>query len=301
VLGSAHYIAPELVRGGMAEEHSDVYSLGCLMYEMVTGRPPFFGELDVALLHQHVSARPRRARALVPDIPRALDQLVMQTLAKRAADRPAAAELGPLLERLAGATAVEISSVTAARASPRATKQLPGLEPARPRHRHRLLLVAVVMTLVVTVGLAIAGPGQRSGRAASENDARAASLHGAASSRAQRQSWHLPPIAAGAVRGVAGMVMTAVAGLEAARAPAPAVPSPGKPAAKRNAHPPRTRVKRNHRHGQPEPSGKEREAVSPHAGDETESPAAVSEAEAPPAEAPVPESPPPATTSTPGA
>src|SRR2546423_13358160 len=136
VLGSAHYVAPEVARGETAEERSDVYSLGCLIYEMVTGRPPFLGELDAALLLQHASARPRPAQALVPGIPHTLDELVMQMLAKRAADRPPAARLAAALGRLAqGAPAARVPRAPEKRASRNATEKLAGLAPARRGRR----------------------------------------------------------------------------------------------------------------------------------------------------------------------
>src|SRR5262249_20306575 len=59
VLGSAPYMAPEVARGNRADTRSDLYSLGCLLYELLTGRPPFVGELPAAVMHQHATASPR--------------------------------------------------------------------------------------------------------------------------------------------------------------------------------------------------------------------------------------------------
>ena len=88
VLGSAPYVAPEVARGERADERSDIYSLGCVLYEMLTGRPPFTGELLAAVLHQHTSARPRPPRELNPSVPEAMDALVMRMLAKSPGARP---------------------------------------------------------------------------------------------------------------------------------------------------------------------------------------------------------------------
>src|SRR5438477_647200 len=62
ILGSAPYIAPEVTRGQRADERSDIYSLGCVLYETLTGQPPFTGELPAAIMHQHNTATPRARR-----------------------------------------------------------------------------------------------------------------------------------------------------------------------------------------------------------------------------------------------
>jgi serine/threonine protein kinase len=92
VLGSAPYMAPEVARGGQADARSDIYSLGCLLYELLTGRPPFTGELAAAIMHQHNLSSPRPPRELGPDTPPALDALVMRMLAKRPSARPQTAD-----------------------------------------------------------------------------------------------------------------------------------------------------------------------------------------------------------------
>jgi serine/threonine-protein kinase len=92
VPGSAPCLAPEVACGGRADERSDIYSLGCLLYELLTGRPPFTGELAAAVLHQHTAARPRPARERNPSVSPAVDALLMQTLSKRPADRPQSAQ-----------------------------------------------------------------------------------------------------------------------------------------------------------------------------------------------------------------
>jgi predicted Ser/Thr protein kinase len=94
VLGSASYLAPEVSRGQPADARSDIYALGCLLYELVTGRPPFTGELPAAILHQHNTAIPRSPRDLNPAVPVGLDALIMRMLAKDPSQRPQhAAEL----------------------------------------------------------------------------------------------------------------------------------------------------------------------------------------------------------------
>lgn len=88
VLGSAAYLAPELIGGARADAASDIYALGCVLYELLAGLPPFTGELAAAILHQHNNSAPESLRALRPEVPPALDALIMRMLAKDAGARP---------------------------------------------------------------------------------------------------------------------------------------------------------------------------------------------------------------------
>jgi serine/threonine-protein kinase len=88
VIGSASYLAPELFAGAAADARSDIYALGCVLYELLAGRPPYTGELAAAIMHQHSSATPEPLRRLNPAVPVALDELVSSMLAKRPAERP---------------------------------------------------------------------------------------------------------------------------------------------------------------------------------------------------------------------
>jgi serine/threonine protein kinase len=98
VLGSAPYMAPEVAMGGSADERSDIYSLGCVLYEMLAGRTPFLADMPLAVMHLHASATPEPLRELRPEVPEGLDALILQMLAKEPADRPQrAAELMPAL------------------------------------------------------------------------------------------------------------------------------------------------------------------------------------------------------------
>ncbi|HWD11221.1 MAG TPA: protein kinase, partial [Solirubrobacteraceae bacterium] len=91
VLGSAAYMAPEQARGERADERSDIYSLGCLLYAILTGRPPFGGDSAAAVLHQHLSADPRPPHETNGAVPAALEALVLAMLAKSPASRPQSA------------------------------------------------------------------------------------------------------------------------------------------------------------------------------------------------------------------
>lgn len=80
--GTAAYLSPEQARGGEADERSDVYALGAVLYEMLTGRPPFEGDGAVGIAYRHLHEEPVSPRALVDGIPPALDRAVMRCLAK---------------------------------------------------------------------------------------------------------------------------------------------------------------------------------------------------------------------------
>ncbi|CAN5793093.1 hypothetical protein BH23PLA1_BH23PLA1_24420 [soil metagenome] len=88
-LGTAAYMAPEQIRGNPPISHkTDLYALGCLLYQMLTGQPPFQGRSAVALMHAHMSESPPRPSFKNPDIPRALDDLVVKLMSKVGDDRP---------------------------------------------------------------------------------------------------------------------------------------------------------------------------------------------------------------------
>ncbi|MDP8978350.1 MAG: protein kinase, partial [Actinomycetota bacterium] len=87
VLGTAAYIAPEQARGDPVDRRTDVYSLGCVLYEMLTGRQPFGGESAVAVAYQHISQRPTPPSQLEPSLPDDLEAVVLKAMAKDPADR----------------------------------------------------------------------------------------------------------------------------------------------------------------------------------------------------------------------
>lgn len=88
-LGTAAYMAPEQIRGTPEVSHkTDLYALGCLFYQMLTGQPPFQGATAIVLMNCHLSEDPQRPSAKSPDLPRALDDLTLQLMAKAPQDRP---------------------------------------------------------------------------------------------------------------------------------------------------------------------------------------------------------------------
>ena len=106
VLGTAQYLSPEQARGETVDARSDVYSTGCLLYELLTGRPPFQGESPVAVAYQHVRENPLPPSSLNPDIGGEADAIVMKALTKNPANRyQSAAEMRTDINRaLQGAT-----------------------------------------------------------------------------------------------------------------------------------------------------------------------------------------------------
>ncbi len=101
VVGTAQYIAPEQAQGLEVDGRTDVYALGCCLYEMVTGQVPFSGPTPVAIAYRHVREEPTPPRALNPDVPPPLERVCLKAMAKRPEDRyQTAAEMQRDLERV---------------------------------------------------------------------------------------------------------------------------------------------------------------------------------------------------------
>jgi serine/threonine-protein kinase len=87
LLGTAFYMSPEQIESRPLDARSDVYSLGCVLYEMLTGQPPFPSGSISAVLYAHVSREPEPPSRIAPDLPRSVDAVVLVALAKRPRDR----------------------------------------------------------------------------------------------------------------------------------------------------------------------------------------------------------------------
>ena len=87
VVGTAQYLSPEQARGEVVDARSDIYSTGCLLFELLTGQPPFSGDSAVAVAYQHVREMPKAPSEVASDIPETLDRIVLKSLAKDREDR----------------------------------------------------------------------------------------------------------------------------------------------------------------------------------------------------------------------
>jgi len=98
LVGTVVYMPPELMLGHQAEPRSDLYSLGVMLYEVVTGRPPFMGDQFVAIISQHINSPPVAPSWHNPEVPQALETLILRLLAKSPEERPeSAAEVAKAL------------------------------------------------------------------------------------------------------------------------------------------------------------------------------------------------------------
>lgn len=124
VIGTAQYLSPEQARGETVDARTDLYSTGCLLYELLTGRPPFVGDSPVSVAYQHVREVPQPPSVHNPAISDALDRVVLKALAKDREDRYADAEefrldlLAAARGRPVGAPAVGAATVLATQALP---------------------------------------------------------------------------------------------------------------------------------------------------------------------------------------
>jgi eukaryotic-like serine/threonine-protein kinase len=147
VLGTSDYIAPEQAQGQSVDEHTDVYSLGVVIYELLTGEVPFPGENFVAVAMRHINEEPPSVRDKRPDVSPRLDDAIRRAMAKRPEDR------FPTMDLLCAELEAALAELQAA------GTQLARPAVARPRRKHRprsslwpLLLALVVLAAGAAVG-----------------------------------------------------------------------------------------------------------------------------------------------------
>jgi eukaryotic-like serine/threonine-protein kinase len=115
IVGTAQYLSPEQARGGEVDPRSDLYSLGIVLYELLTGKTPFDGETPVEIAMKHLSTAPKPPSNLRPDVPPELDMVVMRALAKNPDDRyESADEMEGDLDRVARGARVSATTVDTA-------------------------------------------------------------------------------------------------------------------------------------------------------------------------------------------
>ncbi|MEE8519461.1 MAG: serine/threonine-protein kinase, partial [Dehalococcoidia bacterium] len=95
MVGTVAYMPPEQALGRQPDARSDLYSLGCVLYEMMTGRPPFLGDDHVAIISQHINTAPVAPSWHNPEIPKAVEALILRCLAKNPEERPESAAAIP--------------------------------------------------------------------------------------------------------------------------------------------------------------------------------------------------------------
>jgi predicted Ser/Thr protein kinase len=138
VVGTAQYLSPEQALGEVADLRSDIYSTGCLLYEVLTGKPPFSGETPVSIAYQHVSGVLVAPSKIVPELPAGIDTLLTVALAKNPDDRYQTA--GLMLDDLFKIAGGEVVTTKVAKA---------------PVSRRKLLIGAI--SGVAALGLLVAG------------------------------------------------------------------------------------------------------------------------------------------------
>ncbi|WP_406423277.1 protein kinase [Streptomyces sp. NBC_00873] len=134
-VGTYQYMSPEQVRGGRITPQTDLYALGCVLHELLSGRVVFTAESDYLLMFQHVNAAPTPLRQLRPDVPEALEELVLHLLRKAPEQRPA--DTQEVYERLLPFLPPPGQERTAAEAGPAGVPDPTGLfrHPYAPRAR----------------------------------------------------------------------------------------------------------------------------------------------------------------------
>src|SRR5450631_369883 len=147
VIGTAQYLSPEQARGEQVDPRSDVYSTGCLLYELLTGTPPFTGDSAVSVAYQHVREDPIPPSRVNADVSPAIDALVLKAMAKNPANRyQSAAEMREDIERALSGVPV--------RATPLLHDQTVSIAPvaaeefARRQPRGRRTLVYIMLSLI---------------------------------------------------------------------------------------------------------------------------------------------------------
>jgi beta-lactam-binding protein with PASTA domain/predicted Ser/Thr protein kinase len=168
VIGTAQYLSPEQARGENVDARSDVYSTGVLLFELITGSPPFTGDSPVAVAYQHVRENPPPPSTLNPDVPPELDAIVLKAMAKNPANRyQSAGEMRADLIRAINGRPVEaepvmmaddVTTVLGGGAAPRTgTYAASRTVTAPPKKRSPWFWVGIAALCLLVLGGATAG------------------------------------------------------------------------------------------------------------------------------------------------
>ncbi len=152
VFGTPRYMSPEQAQGSPLDARSDLYSLGVLLYQMLSGRAPFVDDDAVVVMARHIKDEPLHFQDMTPEVkvPESIEEVLWRVLAKSPADRPSSAE-----ELIAELDAAEVS-VRALESGPRLT--LGGPDKATHKRRVVLLIAAAVLGLFLVLGVLLLRP-----------------------------------------------------------------------------------------------------------------------------------------------
>jgi serine/threonine-protein kinase len=154
VIGTAAYLSPEQARGEHVDARSDIYSTGCLLYELVTGTPPFTGDSPVAVAYQHVREDPTPPSAYDDTLSAQVDAVILKAMAKNPANRYQSAD--EMREDLLRAAAGQDVLAVPLYVEPEPTVvPEPGLYPAEDRRRGPLVVLFGLLLLAVVIAVAL--------------------------------------------------------------------------------------------------------------------------------------------------
>ena len=172
VMGTATYFSPEQAEGMGVDSRSDIYSLGVVLFEMVTGRAPFLGDTPVAVASKHVRDHPPAPREINPSVPPSFEAIILKAMAKDPDHRYATAEdlRADLLRFNEGRTVLATSDATivqaavgstavlgATEAATQAVPVTPGDDPSQPnRTRTYVIVLVILLVLLAVVGFLLA-------------------------------------------------------------------------------------------------------------------------------------------------
>ncbi|SKB06954.1 Stk1 family PASTA domain-containing Ser/Thr kinase [Aeromicrobium choanae] len=163
VIGTAQYLSPEQARGETVDARSDIYSTGCVLYELLTGRPPFVGDSPVSVAYQHVREEARPPSQLNPDVSVEVDNVVAKALAKRVDDRySSAGDMRKDIERVLAGGSVDAPTQAVA-AVPGATAVAPAAAAVLPLDEEEekkgsgkwWALALVLLAIAAAIGIAL--------------------------------------------------------------------------------------------------------------------------------------------------
>jgi serine/threonine-protein kinase len=182
VIGTAQYLSPEQARGETVDARSDLYSTGCVLFELLTGRPPFTGDSAVAIAYQHVREQPAPPSTYAPDVPSVLDRIVLKALSKdrnlrystasefladlqaaKNGERVAAPMLAPLVAPTDETAVLPADATRATEATPafrslvrdQADQAAEDEEAAAKRKRKKILIIIGSIVAAILIGLIV--------------------------------------------------------------------------------------------------------------------------------------------------